>query len=137
MMSPGSPAPDVAFLKALRGKPVVVFFYPKDETTICTREACAFRDTHAQFEKASAAVVGVSADPEPSHQAFARHHRLPYRLLSDPDGALAKAFGVPKVLGLLPGRATFVIDRDGIVRLAYSAPFRAADHPRKALEALR
>ena len=145
MLSPGSPAPDFALadaegkpisLHALCGKPVVIFFYPKDETSICTKEACAFRDSHEDFAKAGAVVIGISSDSADSHKDFAAHHRLPYLLLSDPDGSTRRAFGVPKALGLLPGRATFVIDKAGVVRHAYSAPFQAAAHPREALKIL-
>jgi peroxiredoxin Q/BCP len=82
-------------------------------------------------------VIGVSSDSTASHQAFARQHQLPFRLISDTDGSLRKAFGVPKALGLLPGRATFVIDQKGILRLAFSAQFASNEHVEQAIEALR
>ncbi len=104
-------------LAEFRGsKAVVLFFYPKDGTAICTKEACSFRDAYEDFVQAGAVVMGVSSDPVDSHQAFASCHRLPFLLLSDADSSLRKAFGVPKTLGLLPGRVTYVIDKQGVVR---------------------
>lgn len=116
--------------------PVVLFFYPKNNTTICTKEACAFRDAYQDFVDAGATVVGVSGDSASSHQAFAEQHRLPYLLATDADGALRRAFGVPKTLGLLPGRVTYVIDRQGIVRHVFSAQLAADRHVREALDAI-
>ena len=116
---------------------LVLFFYPKDGSPICTKEACSFRDSYEQFVKAGAELIGVSSDSTVSHQTFARQHKLPFRLISDTDGSLRKAFGVPKALGLLPGRATFVIDKEGILRLAFSAQFASDEHVEKAIEALR
>src|SRR5512145_225507 len=84
--------------------PVVLFFYPKDGTAVCTKEACSFRDSYQQFVDAGAAVIGLSSDSPEIHQDFARQHGLPFPLISDADGALRKAFGVPKSFGLLPGR---------------------------------
>ena len=115
---------------------LVLFFYPKDGSPICTKEACAFRDSYEQFADAGAEVVGVSGDSAASHDTFARRHHLPFRLISDDDGTLRKTFGVPSSLGLLPGRATFVIDKEGVVRLAFSAQFASNDHVQKALRAL-
>lgn len=115
---------------------VVLFFYPKDGTAICTKEACAFRDSYEQFTDAGATVVGVSSDSAESHQRFADQHRLPFLLATDPDGALRKAFGVPKTLGLLPGRVTYVIDRQGIIRADFSAQFAAHRHVQAALDAI-
>jgi thioredoxin-dependent peroxiredoxin len=120
------------------GKSVVVlYFYPKDETPGCTKQACAFRDAYEDFVKAGAAVIGVSGDSPESHQAFADGHRLPFLLLADRDGALRKSFGVPKTLGVLPGRVTYVIDRDGIVRHVFNSQFQAERHVTEALEIVR
>lgn len=118
-------------------RPVVLFFYPKDNTAVCTREACAFRDAYEDFVAAGATVVGVSGDSAESHRQFAAKHRLPFLLATDPDGALRRAFGVPKTLGLIPGRVTFVIDRQGVVRHRFSAQFAADRHVREALAAVR
>jgi peroxiredoxin Q/BCP len=117
--------------------PVVLFFYPKDETTVCTLEACGFRDSFAEFEKCSAQIVGISQDSVASHAAFRQNHRLPYLLLSDPGGRVAKSFGVKKTLGLFPGRATFVVDRNRRVLLRFSSAVNAAEHVSRALQEVR
>ncbi len=145
-LTPGSPAPDVSLAlhngesvripNLWRDKPVVLFFYPKNNTAICTKEACAFRDAYQDFVDAGATVVGVSGDSIASHQAFAEQHRLPYLLATDADGALRRAFGVPKTLGLFPGRVTYVIDREGVVRQVFSAQLAADRHVREALAAI-
>lgn len=114
-------------------KALVLFFYPKDNTPVCTREACGFRDAYEQFQAVGAEVVGVSSDSQASHQAFAAKHRLPFPIISDPDRRLRKLFGVPNPLGFLPGRVTFVIDKAGVVRLVFSALLVSDDHVKKAL----
>jgi peroxiredoxin Q/BCP len=81
-------------------------------------------------------VIGVSGDSEESHRSFAREHRLPFPMISDTDGSLRKAFAVPKTLGILPGRVTFVIDKHGIIRLVFSAQFASNEHVRQALSAI-
>jgi thioredoxin-dependent peroxiredoxin len=116
---------------------VVLFFYPKDNTAICTKEACSFRDAYEDFVAAGATVVGVSGDSAASHEQFASQHQLPFLLATDANGSLRRAFGVPKTLGLLPGRVTYVIDRQGIVRHVFSGQFAADRHVREALEAVR
>lgn len=115
---------------------LVLFFYPKDGTPICTREACAFRDSYDQFIDAGADVIGVSSDSEESHRAFARQHKLSFPLISDVDGSLRKAFAVPKTMGLFPGRVTYVIDQAGIIRQIFSAQFASTEHVRQALSAV-
>lgn len=112
---------------------VVLFFYPRDFTPGCTAEACSFRDDYADFVDAGAAVVGVSADSGDSHRRFAEHHNLPFPLVSDADGTLRAAYGVDKVWGLLPGRITFVIDRQGIVRHVFDSALFARRHSGDAL----
>jgi peroxiredoxin Q/BCP len=116
---------------------VVLFFYPKDGTAICTKEACSFRDAYEEFVQAGAVVIGVSSDSEESHQAFASGHRLPFVLLSDAEGSLRKAFGVHKTLGIMPGRVTYVIDKEGIVRHMFSSQFAADRHVSEALAVVR
>lgn len=117
--------------------PVVLFFYPKDETPGCTTEVCSFRDAYTAFREAGAQVVGVSSDSAESHASFARKHQLPYPLASDPGGAVRTAYGVPKALGLLPGRVTYVIDRGGVVRSVFNSMFAPQKHVTAALEILK
>jgi peroxiredoxin Q/BCP len=105
-------------LAALRGKHVVLYFYPKDETPGCTAEAQAFRDAHEQLTKLGAVVIGVSADSDESHRAFAKSHGLPFRLISDADERLAGKYGVPVRLGFTK-RQTFVLAPDGRIRRVY------------------
>ena len=117
-------------------KSLVLFFYPKDNTPVCTQQACAFRDAYGQFVKADVEVIGVSSDSPASHRRFAEKHRLPFPIISDPDSALRKLFGVPRAWGIFPGRVTYVIDKEGVVRLVYNATLAAEPHVRKALEAI-
>lgn len=142
-LQPGDPMPDVT-LPGPGGDPVrlrdrlgertlVVYFYPKDETPGCTAEACSFRDSYEDFTAAGAEVIGISSDSVESHAEFARHHRLPFLLLSDPRGEARAAFKVGKTLGLLPGRVTYVIDRDGTVRHAFESQLRVGKHVEEAL----
>lgn len=120
------------------GRSFVLYFYPKDGTPICTAEACHFRDEYEAFRGLEAEVVGVSEDSPASHLAFAKKHNLPFVLLSDEKNELKKAFGVPNdMFGLLPGRATYVIDGAGIVRHIFDAQFQAKRHVQEALEGMK
>jgi len=112
---------------------VVLYFYPKDNTTVCTAQACAFRDVYEDFTTAGAVVIGVSSDSTESHQQFAEGKKLPFLLLSDEDGSLRKLYGVPKTLGLFPGRVTYVIDQQGIVRLVFNSQLFGGKHVTEAL----
>jgi thioredoxin-dependent peroxiredoxin len=124
-------------LTELRGdKGLVLFFYPKDNTPVCTKQACSFRDAYQQFLAAGVEVVGISSDSASSHQQFADRHRLPFPLASDRDGALRKAFGVPKTLGIFPGRVTYLIDPHGIVQMVFSAQLASDEHVQRALAAI-
>ncbi|MEX2169909.1 MAG: peroxiredoxin [Pirellulales bacterium] len=116
---------------------VVLFFYPKDNSRICTREACSFRDAYEEFVEAGAVVIGVSGDSIESHREFADEHQLPYLLVADTDGAVRRAFGVPKTLGLIPGRVTYVIDREGVVQSVFNAPLQSQRHVDEALKTVR
>lgn len=116
---------------------VVIFFYPRDNSLICTLEACQFRDAYEDFGRAGAVVIGISSDNETRHGAFARSHRLPYLMLSDQTGELRRLFHVPRTWGLFPGRSTFVIDRTGVIRMIYHAQFDATGHAEKALAVVR
>lgn len=118
-------------------KAVVVYFYPKDNTQVCTAQACSFRDAYEDFVQAGAEVIGISSDDPQSHQGFAAKQRLPFVLVSDENQALRKAFGVPKTLGLIPGRVTYVIDREGIVRHIFNSQLNARRHITESLEIVR
>lgn len=143
----GDPAPDFTAttqdgstlrLADYRGsQAVVIFFYPADDTPVCTKEACSFRDAYEDFRACGAEVIGISGDSAESHQRFAGKHQLSYPLISDRDGSIRKAFGVPKLLGILPGRTTYVIDREGTVRLAFTAAFSSEGHKREALAVVK
>lgn len=115
---------------------VVLFFYPRNGTPVCTKQACAFRDSYAQFADAGFEVLGVSSGSRESHRTFAEQHRLPFPLISDADGALRALYGVPNLLGLIPRRTTYVIAPDGEIRLIFSALFASHEHVRRALAAL-
>jgi peroxiredoxin Q/BCP len=121
----------------LGGKALVLFFYPKDDTPGCTAEACAFRDSYSDLQALGAEVWGVSGDDAASHRRFAGRHRLPFPLLVDSGNSLRRAFGVPAVLGLLPGRVTYVIDGGGVIRHVFNNLLDGAAHRREALEVLR
>lgn len=112
---------------------LILFFYPQDGTSICTKEACSFRDSYEKFVEAGAQVIGISGDTDEAHRVFAQQHRLPFPLIADSDGSLRKLFGVPRTLGLFPGRVTYAIDKEGIVRLIYSAQLASDEHVRRAL----
>ena len=120
----------------LNGRSLVLFFYPKDDTPGCTMEACAFRDSYSDLQGLGAEVWGVSGDDAASHGRFASRHKLPYPLLVDRGNGLRKAFGVPSVLGLLPGRVTYVIDGTGVIRHVFNNLLDGPAHRREALEAL-
>ena len=118
-------------------KAVVLYFYPKDETPGCTKEACSFRDSYEDFVKAGAEVIGVSGDSVDKHKSFAEHHRLPFTLLADDGNRLRKADGVTATLWILPGRVTYVIDREGVVRHIFSSQFKPKAHIEEALAILK
>ena len=121
----------------LADRVVVLYFYPKDETRGCTAEACAFRDSHEVFAEAGAEVIGVSSDSADRHAAFADHHKLPFTLVSDEGGQVRKSYGVPAVLGLIPGRVTYVIDRAGTVRHVFNSMTNIGQHVGDALAVVR
>ncbi|MBV9228536.1 MAG: peroxiredoxin [Chloroflexi bacterium] len=118
-------------------KAIVLYFYPKDNTPGCTTEACAFRDSYEAFKDAGAEVIGISSDSAASHEQFATKHRLPFILLSDADDAVRKRYGVPATFGLLPGRVTYIIDQQGVVRHIFSSQFTPEKHITEALKTLQ
>ena len=140
----GDPMPETTLVGdtgpvALRdhiGKPLVVYFYPKDETMGCTIEACAFRDRYEDFVTAGAEVIGVSRDDATAHAKFRSHHQLPFTLLSDPGGKIAAAWGVKGPLGM-PGRVTFLFDKAGTCKLRFDSTLRFGKHVDEALDMVR
>jgi peroxiredoxin Q/BCP len=119
------------------GRPLVIYFYPKDDTPGCTIQACTFRDNYEDFKALGAEVIGISSDGLKSHQKFASRYKLPFILLSDFDKKIRTQFGVPNdFLGLIPGRATYVIDKKGVVQLIFDST-SAKIHIEKALEILK
>ncbi|MCX7868141.1 thioredoxin-dependent thiol peroxidase [Limisphaera sp. VF-2] len=147
----GAPAPEFEALaqdgrpfrlRDFRGRWVVLYFYPRDHTPGCTREACEFRDAHAQFQKLGAVVIGVSTDTVASHARFAERQRLPFLLLADPDRSLVQQYGVwgrKRFMGrTIEGtlRTTFLIDPEGRIRRIWHG-VRPAGHAAEVLEALR
>ena len=150
MIEEGKPAPDFELrsdsgetvkLSELRGRPVVLYFYPKDDTPGCTTEACEFRDAYDVFRDRGAEVLGVSPDDVPSHEKFKTKYELPFTLLADPDHSTAEAYGVwgersfagKKYMGI--NRSTFVIDKEGKVARAMIG-IKPAGHAGDVLEAL-
>ena len=118
-------------------RPVVLFFYPKDNTLGCTKEVCAFRDSFEEFGKLDAEVIGISSDSVDSHRGFAEKHKLPFTLLSDEGGKVRRLYGVPNTFGIFPGRVTYVIDEDGIVRNVFSSQIEVEKHVEEALNTLK
>ena len=119
-------------------KKLVIYFYPKDESLGCTRQACAFRDQFDVFTDANAMIIGISAQSVKSHSEFARHHRLNFTLLSDPGNKVRKLFGVPgNLFGLLPGRVTYVINKEGKVVYMFNSQSQIEKHIDESLRILR
>ena len=117
--------------------PVVIYFYPKDNTSQCTAQACSFRDKYEDFKEFGAEVIGISSDGLASHEKFKKQYKLPFILLSDENKKLQKLFGVPKALfGMLPGRVTYVADKNGIIVMVFNN-IMAANHIPKALRAIK
>jgi peroxiredoxin Q/BCP len=124
-------------VKDYLGQPMVIYFYPKDDTPGCTVQACTFRDKYENFKMLGTEVIGISSDNLASHQKFVSKYKLPFILLSDTDKKIRKEFGVPNdYLGLIPGRATYVIDKKGIVQFIFDS-ISAKIHIEKALEIIK
>ena len=120
-------------LSSLRGRKVVLFFYPRDDSPVCTVQACAFRDAYEELTTAGAEVVGVSSDSAQSHRRFAANRGLPFPIVSDPDGSVRRLYGASSSLLFgKTGRVTYLIDEQGIVRDVFSSMFRAFEHVRRA-----
>ena len=125
-------------LSQFRGQSnVVIFFYPKDDTPGCTAEACSFRDNTSSFAALNADIWGVSGDDAVSHRRFAERHSLSFPLLCDRNNALRRQMGVPKALGMLPGRVTYVVDPTGVIRHTFSNLLDGPAHVREAERVLK
>jgi len=116
-------------------KPLVIYFYPKDNTPSCTKEACGFRDSYEDFTKLGAEVIGISSDTEKSHRRFADKYQLPFILLADTDKKVRRLFRVENNLLFLPGRETYVVNGEGKIAMAFNSS-NAKQHIRKALKIL-
>jgi peroxiredoxin Q/BCP len=127
---------DVTLSQFRGSRNVVLYFYPKDGSPGCTRQACSFRDSYEVFQEMGAEVLGVSSDSLESHRRFAEAHLLPFRLLSDRDDQVRKLYGATGALGM-PGRITFIIDREGVIRHVFSSQLRVKKHIEEALEVLK
>jgi peroxiredoxin Q/BCP len=117
-------------------KILVIYFYPKDESMVCTKEACSFRDSFDEFTKAGAMVIGINGGTVASHKSFRDHYKLPFILLSDPDNKVYHLFGVKNVM-FMTGRKTFVIDLHGKVGFAYEAMMQGKQHSDDALSYIK
>lgn len=125
-------------LEYIGKKPLVIYFYPKNNTPGCTAQACGFRDQYQDFTDLGAEVIGISSDSVDSHNAFAKQYKLPFILLSDTDKKIRKLFGVPSgLLGVLPGRVTYIVDKQGKVVLVFDDSINATKHIVEALEAIK
>jgi thioredoxin-dependent peroxiredoxin len=122
----------------LRKKNLVIYFYPKDDSPGCTKEACSFRDQYEIFREADAVIIGISSDDVESHKRFAEKYRLTYTLLSDEGNKVRKLFGVPSNLfGLIGGRVTYVVNKQGIVVHLFNSQFHAEKHIEESIKALK
>ncbi len=129
-------AGQIVRLSQFRGRTVVLYFYPKDDTYGCIAESSDFRDHYPEFKSANAEVLGISSDSPDSHARFADKYQLPFRLLSDIGAEVRLLFGVPSTLGLIPGRVTYVIDADGKVQFIFNSQFNPKSHVSQSLETL-
>ena len=133
---PSQMGDNVTLSEYLGKKNVVLYFYPKDETQGCTKEACAFRDSYQDFAELGAEVLGVSGQSVESHKSFATHHGLQFLLLADKDNVVRKLYGVPASLGVIPGRVSYVIDKKGVVRHIFNSQYQPEKHVREAKQVL-
>ncbi len=126
-------------IETYRGKvPMVIYFYPKDDTPGCTKEACSFRDEFEVFTDLNVKVIGISSDNVTSHKKFAEKYNLPFTLLADTKKKVRKLFGVPNsLMGLIPGRVTYVINKNGIIIHIFNSQFGAEKHITESLSILK
>ncbi len=119
-------------------KNLVIYFYPKDGTLGCTKQACSFRDAYEDFNELDCEVIGISRDSSQSHTSFKNNHKLPFKLLSDIDGKVSESLGIPDLLfGLLPGRYTFVINKKCRIIKIFHSSINMTQHISEAIKALK
>jgi thioredoxin-dependent peroxiredoxin len=118
-------------------KILVIYFYPKDESSGCTREACSFRDNYKEFTNAGAMVIGINSGTVNSHRKFMQNHQLPFTLLSDPENKVFKMFGVKTKFFFITGRETFVVDKSGKIVFTFESFTNGAAHEQEALKFIR
>ena len=133
---PSQMGDNVTLSEFLGKKNVVLYFYPKDETAGCTKEACTFRDNYEQLTSLGAEVLGVSGQSVESHKSFATHYGLPFILLADINNKVRELYGVPSTMGIIPGRVTYIIDKKGIVRHIFVSQTQAQRHVEEAKKTL-
>ena len=134
---PSQMGDDLTLSEFLGKKNIVLYFYPKDETLGCTREACTFRDSYEELTNLGAEVLGVSGQSVASHKSFATHYGLPFILLSDVGNKVRELYGVPSSMGLIPGRVTYKIDKKGVVRHIFSSQTQTERHVEEAKTTLK
>jgi len=127
---------NVTLSEFLGKKNIVLYFYPKDETIGCTKEACTFRDNYEELTKLGAEVLGTSGQSVESHKSFASHYGLPFILLADEGNKVRELYGVPSSMGILPGRVTYIIDKKGVVRHIFNSQTQTRRHVEEAKETL-
>jgi peroxiredoxin Q/BCP len=133
---PSQMGDNVTLSEFLGKKNVVLYFYPKDETAGCTKEACTFRDNYEQLTSLGAEVLGISGQSVESHKSFATHYGLPFILLADINNKVRELYGVPSTMGIIPGRVTYIIDKKGIVRHIFVSQTQAQQHVEEAKKTL-
>ena len=118
-------------------KPIVLYFYPKDDTPGCTKESCAFRDSYEVFQDAGAEVIGISGDSSESHEKFAAKYNLPFTLLADTGNKVRSLYGVPATLFVLPGRVTYIIDQKGVVQRIFDSQLDFNGHVNESIKVIQ
>jgi peroxiredoxin Q/BCP len=134
---PSQMGDDLTLSEFLGKKNIVLYFYPKDETLGCTREACTFRDSYEELTNLGAEVLGVSGQSVASHKSFATHYGLPFILLSDVGNKVRELYGVPSSMGLIPGRVTYILDKKGVVRHIFNSQTQTERHVEEAKNTLK
>lgn len=134
---PSQMGDNVALSEYLGKKNIVLYFYPKDETPGCIKEACTFRDHYEELTNLGAEVLGISGQSVESHKSFASHYGLPFILLADVDNKIRELYGVPATMGIIPGRVTYIIDKKGLIRHIFVSQTNAQRHVEEAKNTLR